>query len=89
MTKFPECCRGAGGKRSAHLGVRAILLGGLGGFLAIADLRVRALLADLAGLGRILISLPPVKTSRVMLLSHFRRPSVGMVEWARDSGDAQ
>jgi CBS-domain-containing membrane protein len=30
--------RGAGGKRPAHLGVRAVLLGGLGGFLAIGAL---------------------------------------------------
>jgi hypothetical protein len=38
MTKSLERCRGAGGKRPAHLGVRAILLGGLGGFLAIGAL---------------------------------------------------
>jgi CBS-domain-containing membrane protein len=38
MTKFLERCRGAGGKRPAHLGVRAILKGGFGGFLAIGAL---------------------------------------------------
>jgi CBS-domain-containing membrane protein len=38
MTKFLQRCRGAGGKRPAHLGVRAVLLGGLGGFLAIGAL---------------------------------------------------
>jgi CBS-domain-containing membrane protein len=32
--------RGAGGSRPPHLGVRAILLGGLGGFLAIGALAV-------------------------------------------------
>ena len=43
MTTFLQRCRGAGGKRPAHLSVRAILLGGLGGFLAIGAL---ALLSD-------------------------------------------
>jgi hypothetical protein len=38
MTNFLQRCRGAGGKRPAHLGVRAVLLGGLGGFLAIGAL---------------------------------------------------
>jgi len=38
MTTFLQRCRGAGGKRPAHLGVRAVLLGGLGGFLAIGAL---------------------------------------------------
>jgi CBS-domain-containing membrane protein len=38
MTKFLERGRGAGGKRPPHLGARAILLGGLGGFLAIGAL---------------------------------------------------
>src|SRR5271154_4640290 len=38
MTKFIERCRGAGGKRPTHLAVRAILLGGLGGFFAIGAL---------------------------------------------------
>jgi CBS-domain-containing membrane protein len=38
MTNFIQRCRGAGGKRPAHLGARAILLGGLGGFLAIGVL---------------------------------------------------
>jgi len=38
MTKFLKRCRGAGGKRPAHLGVRAVLLGGVGGFLAIGTL---------------------------------------------------
>jgi CBS-domain-containing membrane protein len=37
MTKFLQRCRGAGGKRPPHMGVRAILLGGLGGFLAIGS----------------------------------------------------
>ena len=35
MTKFIQRCRGAGGQRPSHLGVRALLLGGVGGFLAI------------------------------------------------------
>jgi CBS-domain-containing membrane protein len=38
MTKFLQRCRGAGGKRPPHLGVRAILVGALGGFLAIGAL---------------------------------------------------
>jgi CBS-domain-containing membrane protein len=38
MTKFIQRCRGAGGQRPARPGVRAILLGGLGGFLAIGAL---------------------------------------------------
>jgi CBS-domain-containing membrane protein len=38
MTTFVKRCRGAGGKRPAHLGIRAVLLGGLGGFLAIGAL---------------------------------------------------
>jgi CBS-domain-containing membrane protein len=38
MMSFVQRCRGAGGKRPAHLGVRAMLLGGLGGFLAIGAL---------------------------------------------------
>ncbi len=38
MTNFIQRCRGAGGKRPAHPGARAILLGGLGGFLAIGVL---------------------------------------------------
>jgi CBS-domain-containing membrane protein len=38
MIKFIQRCRGAGGQRPPHLGVRAILLGGLGGFLAIGAL---------------------------------------------------
>jgi CBS-domain-containing membrane protein len=33
-------CGGAGGRRPAHPGVRAVLLGGLGGFLAIGALAV-------------------------------------------------
>jgi CBS-domain-containing membrane protein len=40
MINFIQRCRGAGGKRPAHLGARAILLGGLGGFLAIGVLAV-------------------------------------------------
>jgi CBS-domain-containing membrane protein len=43
MTSFVQRCRGAGGKRPAHPGVRAVLLGGAGGFLAIGAL---ALLGD-------------------------------------------
>src|SRR5277367_4636407 len=38
MNNFIQRCRGAGGKRPAHPGVRAILLGGLGRFLAIGAL---------------------------------------------------
>jgi CBS-domain-containing membrane protein len=38
MTKFIERCRGAGGQRPPQPAVRAILLGGLGGFLAIGAL---------------------------------------------------
>jgi CBS-domain-containing membrane protein len=38
MTGFIQRCRGAGGQRPPHLGSRAILLGGLGGFLAIGAL---------------------------------------------------
>jgi CBS-domain-containing membrane protein len=38
MTNFVQRCRGAGGKRPAHLGARAVLLGGLGGFVAIGAL---------------------------------------------------
>jgi CBS-domain-containing membrane protein len=38
MSKFIQRCRGGGGQRPAHPGVRAILLGGLGGFLAIGAL---------------------------------------------------
>jgi CBS-domain-containing membrane protein len=38
MTNFLQRCRGAGGKRPAHLGIRAVLLGGLGGSLAIGAL---------------------------------------------------
>ena len=38
MSKFIQRCRGAGGQRTAHPGVRAILLGSLGGFLAICAL---------------------------------------------------
>ncbi len=38
MRKFLRRCRDAGGKRPQHPGVRAVLLGGLGGFLAIGTL---------------------------------------------------
>jgi CBS-domain-containing membrane protein len=38
MTNFIQRCRGAGGQRPAHPGARVILLGGLGGFLAIGAL---------------------------------------------------
>jgi CBS-domain-containing membrane protein len=38
LDDFLQRCRGAGGKRPAHPGGRAILLGGLGGFLAICAL---------------------------------------------------
>jgi CBS-domain-containing membrane protein len=38
MSTFVQRCRGAGGKRPAHLGIRAVLLGGLGGFVAIGAL---------------------------------------------------
>jgi CBS-domain-containing membrane protein len=38
MINFIQRCRGAGAKRPAHLGALAILLGGLGGFLAIGAL---------------------------------------------------
>jgi CBS-domain-containing membrane protein len=38
MTGFIQRCRGAGGKRPPHLAVRAILFGGVGGFLAIGAL---------------------------------------------------
>jgi CBS-domain-containing membrane protein len=38
MTNFIQRCRGAGGQRPARPGVRAVLLGGLGGFLAIGAL---------------------------------------------------
>jgi len=37
-TRFLERYRGAGGKRPPHVGARAILLGGIGGFLAIGAL---------------------------------------------------
>ena len=39
MTTFLQRCRGAGGKRPPHMGVRAILLGGVGGLLAIGALQ--------------------------------------------------
>jgi len=38
MTSFLQRCRGARGKRPAYLGVGAVLLGGLGGFLGIGAL---------------------------------------------------
>jgi CBS-domain-containing membrane protein len=38
MTDFIQRCRGGGGRRPAHPGIRAVLLGGLGGFLAIGAL---------------------------------------------------
>ena len=38
MTNFLQRCRGGGGKRPARLGARAILLGGLGGFLGVGAL---------------------------------------------------
>lgn len=38
MTTFLERCRGCGGKRPAHPGVPAVLLGGFGGLLAIGAL---------------------------------------------------
>jgi CBS-domain-containing membrane protein len=38
MTQFLQRCRGAGGERPAHMSIRAICLGGLGGFLAIGAL---------------------------------------------------
>jgi CBS-domain-containing membrane protein len=38
MSNFIDRCRGAGGKRPAYPGTRAIALGGLGGFLAIGAL---------------------------------------------------
>jgi CBS-domain-containing membrane protein len=38
MRKFLQRCRGAGGRRHPQLGIRAVLLGGLGGCLAIAVL---------------------------------------------------
>ena len=47
MASFFERCRGAGGRRPAHLTVRAILLGGLGGFLAIGTLAVLTARLDL------------------------------------------
>lgn len=40
MTTFLGRWRGAGGKRPPHIGVRAILVGGLGGLLAIGALEV-------------------------------------------------
>jgi CBS-domain-containing membrane protein len=40
MTNFLQRGRGAGGKRPAYPGVRAVALGGLGGFLAIGALAV-------------------------------------------------
>ena len=43
MPNFLQRCRGAGGKRPPHPGVRAILLGSLGGVLGIGAL---ALLGD-------------------------------------------
>lgn len=38
MSNFFERCRGAGSKRPAHPSARAVLLGGIGGFLAIGAL---------------------------------------------------
>ena len=38
MTSFLQRCRGAGGRRPAYPGLRAIVLGGLGGVLAIGGL---------------------------------------------------
>jgi CBS-domain-containing membrane protein len=40
MTPFLQRGRGAGGKRPPHMGFRAILLGGLGGLLAIGALEL-------------------------------------------------
>ena len=50
MTTFVQRCRGAGGKRPPSAGVRAVLLGGLGGCLAIG-----ALAALSSSLGLILL----------------------------------
>ena len=46
LVNFIQRCRGAGGRRPPHLGVRVVLLGGLGGFLAIGAL---ALLSNSLG----------------------------------------
>jgi len=40
MTQFLQRCRGAGGKRPARPEVRVVVLGGLGGFLAIGALGI-------------------------------------------------
>jgi CBS-domain-containing membrane protein len=64
MTKFLERCRGAGGKRPAHPGVRAVLLGGLGGFLAIGAL------AFLSGSLDVLLLLGSFGASCVLLFGY-------------------
>jgi CBS-domain-containing membrane protein len=48
LSNLLQRLRGAGGKRPAHLGVRAILLGGLGGFLAIGALALLGSHLDVA-----------------------------------------
>ena len=64
MTNFIQRCRGAGGKRPPHLGVRAILLGGLGGFLAIGAL------ALLGGSLNVLLLLGSFGASCVLLFGY-------------------
>jgi len=64
MTKFLQRCRGAGGKRPAHVGVRAILLGGLGGFLAIGAI------ALLSGSLNVLLLLGSFGASCVLLFGY-------------------
>jgi CBS-domain-containing membrane protein len=48
LNGFLRRCRGAGGRRAAHPGVCAILLGGLGGFLAIGALALLGSHLDVA-----------------------------------------
>src|ERR1700731_2128510 len=64
MTKFLERCRGAGGKRPAHPSVRSVLLGGLGGFLAIGAL------AFLSGSLDVLLLLGSFGASCVLLFGY-------------------
>ena len=64
MTNFLQRCRGAVGKRPVRPGVRAILLGGLGGFLAICAL------ALLSGSFNVMLLLGSFGASCVLLFGY-------------------
>jgi CBS-domain-containing membrane protein len=64
MTDFLQRCRGAGGTRPPPMGGRAILLGGLGGFLAVG------VLGELSGTLNVMLLLGSFGASCVLLFGY-------------------